>query len=304
MSYLGVIAAASVDHGATADVTQLVLTTTVDVPPYVGGGVKLLMVLMKAPYSQFGHGLATGVDPGLITDDSGGANVWEIPSARSNPDRAYEFGVPADITPTFDFGAFEETWNVGSFVEPLTCLPTLLMPAGTQITVPCDGTGIDGGDGQYISAVILAFDNAGDVETELAGRTIDPADQHTGASNTGTALGSHIFSAFFPAGQTFIAVAAAANDPTTGAETVDDTSGQWTKVAQDGSTDCMGDATGVTWAAFVCDGDSIDPTVGIAGGFRESVNGVATQGAVLVMSLAPLITPGFGNPCFNRVIPA
>lgn len=301
MAFLDVIASGTVDHGATPDVTEIVLTTTLDAP----AGSRLVMVILTAPFNISGGSDANPADPALIVDNSSVSDTWIAVPINSDPGKAYDFGSPADNKNEFDFGLFGSAFNNSAIVQAATSIATVDKPSGTEFTVDTAGIGINGGDTQYVHACILAFTSnaTNDPTVQLSGRTIDPTEDHTGAG-IGTPLGDWAFSDFDDT-QTFIAIAGSANSPTDGSESMIDVLGNWTSEDQDGSTDCMGDASGVVIGVFIAEGPDVDPTQSIVGGFQQSVDGVTPTGQSAIMLIgipAPDAPPTGGNPVFNNHI--
>lgn len=300
MPFLDVIATGRIDHGGTADVTSLTITSTVDAP----AGSTLVMVILTAPQNVFGGLDASPASPSLITDDGpGGSATWIACPINSDPGKAYDFGSPADNKNEFDFGLFGSAFNNGAIVQAVIAIPNIDKPSGTNFTIETAGIGINGGDAQYVHACILAFDSniLDDPLVLLSGRTIDPTEDHTGAG-TGTALGDWLFSDF-DLTQTFIAICGAANSPTSGTENMIDTLGNWTSEDQDGSDDCMGDASGVVLGVFVVEGPDVTPSQSAVGGFQESVHGVTPTGqsAIMLVGVAAAPPPPPTNaPVFNH----
>lgn len=317
-AFLGVAATGELYNayapGGSGGLTSpLVLTTTIDIPAWTYlHPVSLVLVGLHAP-SQFAGGAVLSLE--TITDDAPvtamPANLWPFGSDDGDGAFAYDFGRPTfSCFASFDIGNAVVFQIGGSECFMAACYPKRALPSGSQITIPFT---VSGNDSTLLRASLLAFQDGATGLVELSARTINPADTSDGVTGT-VPLGSHVFSEILDDTEQLIAMAWADDAfsdgslPIDGTETVDDTSGNWTKVDSGGyaATGSMG---GLVYSIFTADGGVIDltqpmETFEISDGIGVDDQFPGTQSrSGTVMYRTQYAVPPTGVPAASRVFP-
>lgn len=330
-TFLGVAASDElyVPYGGAGITGPLVITTTMDIPAGTyARPVQLVLLGLGAP-----SGFSGGADlafSGPITDDAPvttmPANTWELGNPDGVGGMAYDFGRPTtECFPSFDIGnaALKAGggWGVGglgmvggSYCFMLSCYPKRALPAGTQITIPFTTSGTPT---TLLRATLLAFQDGNQALVRCSARTMDPTDTSDG-DGANVPLGDHTFADLELSPNNYVLGMVWADDsavsagvpvaPTiSGFETVDDTSGNWTRV-ETGGYAASSELGGLVYSIFVADGSVVDSslpfeTFEVSGlGVDDHIGDNATFAGGTVMYRTQYAVPA-GVPAASRVFP-
>lgn len=265
----------------TADAASpLLLTTDVDIPASTfQDPVAIIILLRFATRNRSGAPTNPVATSYVVSDDAAGPgdpNVYlEAPLGDSGA-LSYGFGIPTVHTfPAFDISVNGTNFDGGSEMATIVCTPTRKIPAGSTIEIDFAGNYPASPPTTLVSATVLAAVDANPAVSVLSAQTIDPS--NTGAGDgSATPLGDRAFSDI-ASGVELLVAHAWADDSAIyfshgfspgdtpaidGSQTIDDSSGNWTKVDSGGyaSTSAYG---GLIYSVFTADASAIDLADGI-----------------------------------------